>query len=340
MAISFKNSKMAVTNSATKTNVAARSAELAMATDDYTVCTDGRYLVYSQYYDDKFSSVDDQKNINIDPTQIDIAQEENSQYKVFRIPRYQDGIDLMDMFIQIHYINKEGSGDVVNAINVESNTEYIRFGWLIDANVTAVAGTVTFEITATGVNEKNQPYRWRTRPNGKFTVFEALSYDHIIEPSDDWYTSFETMILGYVSQASQYAKEAKDSAVSVDAETLKKDVEAAVTGTLDEKIAGKLSAYSTQAEVNQKVSELQEAIGKIDSLSRLKVDYDNATGTLTFINQESESVSATIASVKINSLSNLRVAYSVVNGKGTLTSVSYTHLSILKRATNDGGSSN
>ena len=322
MAISFKESKQAVTPSAAHTN-ASRSVKPAMASysvsDGYTLCSDGRYEVYSQYYDDKFSSVDDQKNINIDPAQIDIAQEENSQYKVFRISRYQDGIDLMDMLIQIHYVNKDGSGDVANAMNVEYNDEYIRFGWLIGAGVTAVAGTVTFEITATGMNEKNQPYRWRTRPNGKFTVFEALSYDHMIEPSDDWYTSFETMILGYVSQASQYAQEAKDSAASVDAETLKKDVETAVTGTLDEKITGKLSAYSTQTEVNQKVSELREAIGKIDSLSRLKVDYDNATGTLTFINQESESVSATIAFVKINSLSNLRVAYSVVNGRGTLT---------------------
>ena len=260
MAISFKESKQAVTPSAAHTN-ASRSVKPAMASysvsDGYTLCSDGRYEVYSQYYDDKFSSVDDQKNINIDPAQIDIAQEENSQYKVFRISRYQDGIDLMDMLIQIHYVNKDGSGDVANAMNVEYNDEYIRFGWLIGAGVTAVAGTVTFEITATGMNEKNQPYRWRTRPNGKFTVFEALSYDHMIEPSDDWYTSFETMILGYVSQASQYAQEAKDSAASVDAETLKKDVETAVTGTLDEKITGKLSAYSTQTEVNQKVSELR-----------------------------------------------------------------------------------
>lgn len=82
-------------------------------------------------------------------------QEENSQYMPFRIPRYWDGMDLMDMLIQIRYESiAEKKGKVATVINVASNNTYIRFGWLIDAAVTANAGDIIFEIMATGVNEK------------------------------------------------------------------------------------------------------------------------------------------------------------------------------------------
>lgn len=322
MAYSYKDSKNktdAVTNSAPYVALF-RNAELATAIEQpeyYTPCTDGRYETYSSYHDDNCSTIDAQKNIIVDATQVDIAQESNSQYKTFKLIRYQDGIDLMDMLIQIHYLNKNNSGDVINAVNVEYNDNYIKFGWLIDENVTAIAGNITFEITAVGVNEKNQSYKWRTRPNGKFTVLEALSYDHIIEPSNDWYTSFETMIMGYVSQASKYASEAKESAAGVNEESIKSEVTTAVTAELDTKISDKLTNYYDVEQVDRHLATLREFCEGIDSLSQLKVEYDNISGQLTFKDQNGET-SITIASVRINSLSNLKVTYEVTNGKGSL----------------------
>lgn len=184
--MSFKDSKIAAAANSAMT----LSAELAVDTEEYTLCTDGRYEVYTKYQDNAYSTVDNLKNIAVDVTQINIMQEENSQYMPFRIPRYWDGMDLMDMLIQIRYESvAEKKGKVATVINVASNNTYIRFGWLIDAAVTANAGDIIFEIMATGVNEKGNNYIWRTRPNGKFTVLEGLNYDGIIEPSEDWYTS-------------------------------------------------------------------------------------------------------------------------------------------------------
>ena len=94
----------------------------------------------------------------------------------------------------------------------DSGDSYIICGWLINKSVTAVAGDVTFEITATGTNEKSADYRWRTRPNGKFTVLEALSYDGIIEPSDDWYAGFVKSMQEYTTKAAESARSAQDYA--------------------------------------------------------------------------------------------------------------------------------
>ena len=277
--MSFKDSKIAAAANSAMT----LSAELAVDTEEYTLCTDGRYEVYTKYQDNAYSTVDNLKNIAVDATQINIMQEENSQYMPFRIPRYWDGMDLMDMLIQIRYESvAEKKGKVATVINVASNNTYIRFGWLIDAAVTANAGDIIFEIMATGVNEKGNNYIWRTKPNGKFTVLEGLNYDGIIEPSEDWYTSFVNMILGHVAEAKQYADEAKASAASINVDDIKADVKTSVMNDLNGTVTESLKAYYTKTEVDTKVKELNTAISGIDSLKNLKVEYDNTTGNLVF----------------------------------------------------------
>ena len=309
--MSFKDSKIAAAANSAMT----LSAELAVDTEEYTLCTDGRYEVYTKYQDNAYSTVDNLKNIAVDATQINIMQEENSQYMPFRIPRYWDGMDLMDMLIQIRYESvAEKKGKVATVINVASNNTYIRFGWLIDAAVTANAGDIIFEIMATGVNEKGNNYIWRTKPNGKFTVLEGLNYDGIIEPSEDWYTSFVNMILGHVAEAKQYADEAKASAASINVDDIKADVKTSVMNDLNGTVTESLKAYYTKTEVDTKVKELNTAISGIDSLKNLKVEYDNTTGNLVF-KDGTEPIGEPIT---INSLANLIVEYSVVNGKGSL----------------------
>lgn len=308
--MSFKDSKIAAAANSAMT----LSAELAVDTEEYTLCTDGRYEVYTKYQDNAYSTVDNLKNIAVDATQINIMQEENSQYMPFRIPRYWDGMDLMDMLIQIRYESvAEKKGKVATVINVASNNTYIRFGWLIDAAVTANAGDIIFEIMATGVNEKGNNYIWRTRPNGKFTVLQGLNYDGIIEPSEDWYTSFVNMILGHVAEAKQYADEAKASAASINVDDIKADVTASVTANLNQTVAASLKDYYTKTEIDQTVEELNTAISGIDSLKNLKIEYDNTSGHLVFKDKEEQ-----ISEITINSLSNLVVEYSVISGKGSL----------------------
>ena len=304
MAISFSDS-LKKSTSALETVVPHEevSTQAVVISEEYTLCTDGRYEIYTQYFDSNCSTVDNLKNITVDAAQVNITQETNSQYIPFMIPRYWDGIDLLPMLIQFHYSNKDGTGGISNAVNVRYNNDTIVCAWLIDANVTAVAGDVAFEITATGVNEKGRNYIWKTRPNGKLTVLEALTNDGIVKPTDDWYTGFVNTMTGYVAEAKKYADEASASAATIDADKITSDVTVAVS----QKITATLKDYYTQSEVNN-------LIGNIDGLKDLSVTYDTLTGTLTFKNKDT-----TIANPTINSLSNLKASYTVTNGVGKLT---------------------
>lgn len=310
--MSFKESKIAAASSTKETSLA---VELAVADDDYIICTDGRYENYTKYHDENYSTIDKNKSITVDSTQINIMQETNSQYMPFRMPRYWDGIDLMEMFIQIRYQSvKDKKGQVANVINVSSNSNYITFGWLIDASVTANAGDIIFEIMATGTNEKGNAYVWRTRPNGKFTVLEGLNYDGIIEPSEDWYANFVVTMVGYVNEAKQYAEEAKESAASINVDDIKLDVTTSVTKDLTNTVTESLKNYYDKSEVDEKVKNLNDTISSIDSLKNLNIDYNNEDGTLIFKDKEEE-----LDRITINSLSNLVVEYTAISGKGTLT---------------------
>ena len=73
-----------------------------------TFMSSSKYLQYASYKDENYSVVDALKNITVDDTQINITQEQNSQFIPFEMPRYYDGVDLMEMTIQFHYVNKDG----------------------------------------------------------------------------------------------------------------------------------------------------------------------------------------------------------------------------------------
>ena len=54
--MSFKDAKkLAAADSANTTLMTAELAAVVTADDNYTLCTDGRYEIYSKYSDDKYS---------------------------------------------------------------------------------------------------------------------------------------------------------------------------------------------------------------------------------------------------------------------------------------------
>ena len=55
--MSFKDSKIAAAANSAMT----LSAELGVDTEEYTLCTDGRYEVYTKYQDNAYSTVDNLK---------------------------------------------------------------------------------------------------------------------------------------------------------------------------------------------------------------------------------------------------------------------------------------
>lgn len=177
MAISFADSlKIIRENEESSISVIDSFDNFAVVYDVRDAWTqDTRYPIYSEYYDNAFSIVDQMKNVKMDDSQINISQEANSQFIPFEMDRFYDGFDLVNTTLSFFFLDAAGVSGTDSPINVTYNSEKIRFGWLIDSRVTSTVGRVQFEIHATGVNSKNEKYVWKSRPNDVLTVLPSIS---------------------------------------------------------------------------------------------------------------------------------------------------------------------
>ncbi len=256
---------------------------------------DEKYKFYPDYSDDKFSVIDGQKNVSFDSEQINLTQESNSQYIPFKMPRYYDGFDLHSTSIVIYYVNPDGNDAYATPINVSFNTSEIRFGWLIDKNVTAVDGTVEFEIHAIGTNSNGDEYCWKTKPSNALNVLKSLSGKGAIEPDSTWVNGFLSQVTEQVGKAQEAANKAK-AAVS-DAESIKSDVQNLVgdaqgivnsakselSDTVDAKITAALVPYckeeslaNAKESISSEISDIKRQIQGLDGLAKFNVTYDGA----------------------------------------------------------------
>lgn len=292
---------------------------------DWLPVSDKGYLFYEDYSDDSFSTIDVKKNVVLNPLQINITQETNSQYIPFKMPRYYDGFDLTKPKLQVYYVNRLGDYGIDYPVNVYYNTESIRFAWLVDDSATAVDGTVQFEIQAVGENSKGETYNWKTKSNNEMSVLPSLVGTKMIEPSETWKDDFLSVVNGRVTVATQAAEEAKAaakqaedkaSAAAASAEEAKSvaaslqdglqdEVQSAVDSTIDSAVDDKLNAalldYYTTAEIDAIKSELKSDIDEVrqqvetmDGLAKFNVEYDGKV--MTFYNGES-----VMSEIEINS---------------------------------------
>lgn len=169
------------------------------------------YKYYEEYSDSSISSVDKNKNITLSSEQINLTQENHSQYIPFEIPRYYDGFDLVNTKITIYWVNSKKAGSEDPVVDVYYNSDKIRFAWLIDSDVTALAGSVEFEIHATGENSQGEEYVWKTKTNKGLTVIQALEIKDFIKPDTTWQTTFLSQVNEAKSAAMNAASEAKDA---------------------------------------------------------------------------------------------------------------------------------
>ena len=283
---------------------------VAVASDSLEGWTrSSNYLYYEEYSDDNISNVDELKNVLIDKKQVNLTQESNSQYIPFKMPRRYDGFDLLNTTIIIHYVNKDGYEDRSNVVNVYYNDEYIRFGWLVNKNATAVEGTLEFEIIASGVNSKGDEYVWKTKPNNQLSVLKSLAGNGAIEPDNTWITSFMTQVSEKVAEAQRYAQEAKttvdgisDYADKAEAsanraqqavDTAKSQLEGTVSDAVNNKVDAALSSYYTKTQVDDivhnidisdQLDEVKQQIANLDGLAKFNVTYDGSK--MTFYNGE------------------------------------------------------
>lgn len=187
MALSFEESRQRLL--AQQTTMARFSLRSA-APNGWTRHED--YVWFEDYYDDKLSTIDSDKNISLHASQTNISQEINSQFIPFEMPRRYDNIDLANMAMSVHYTTKDNRHGSSKPVNVEYNDDNIKFAWLVDENVTLVSGDVRFEVHINGAIADNKgktyAYRWKSKP-AKLTVLESLCEGRDCEPtdvSDDW----------------------------------------------------------------------------------------------------------------------------------------------------------
>ena len=222
MGISFQDSKNQLSTVALM-----NEDSIAQETFAYDT-TETKYKYYpNSYMGNKLSYVDENKNIIVNEQQQSVTQEINSQCIIFYLNRYCDGVDLKDMMFNIHFVNAKEKEGVSVPVNFGYNDTKICFSWLLDDSVTYFEGDIIFEIVASGVNEKNENYIWRTKPNGKINILKALAGDSSVQPIQTWYTSFITKVNTKTAEAAQYAQKAKESAesISVDNYYMKAEVD-------------------------------------------------------------------------------------------------------------------
>lgn len=267
------------------------------------------YVYYSEYFDNNLSEVNDDKSVTVNQKQINLTQESNSQFIPFKMPRYYDGFDLLNATILIHYVNKDGYEENSNAVNVYYNDEYIRFGWLVNKNATAVAGDLEFEIMAVGVNSKGDDYIWKSQPNKTLNVLQSLAGNGIIEPDQTWITSFMTQMNEKVAEAQAYAQNAQSAVTEASnyadnaassanraqnvVDTAKNELKTSIGTAVDSKVTEALASYYTKSEVDDivnnidisdQLNEVKQQIADIDGLAKFDVQYDGSK--MTFYNGE------------------------------------------------------
>ena len=288
MALSFEESKRMVAASPAMTMEAsiedARPVvdcdeDVAIfSVEDQNFTRSGNYTWFDTFSDNDFSTVDTNKEITLSPTQVNITQENNSQVIPFEMPRYYDGVDLMSMTIQIHYVNANNAENYTAPINVSYSTDKIRFYWMVSNYATIKEGVLKFEIMATGAitvpsSGESKNYLWRTKPNEKLNVLKSLTGTAMTDPTgDDWYTQFLATMSQKVGEAQTAATQAAQSA---------QEAQAVVDG-----LADTLASYYTKEEVDGFVTLLRGDIAKVDGLAKFDVQYDAETQTIKFLNGE------------------------------------------------------
>ena len=284
-----------------------------------------KYLWYDEYFDDKYSTIDENKNIKINSNQVNLTQESNSQFIPFSMPRYYDGADLIGKSLLVQFENKNGQGSYLTPVNVEYSDTTIRFGILPDKNFTAIAGEVKIEIQAIGTTSKGTEYTWKSR-SGSLNIEKSLSADGVITPSTDWTTSFITQVAEQVGLAQNAAANALNAAEQAESSAnlalqaaadsqvtineAKTELSATVDSSVNKKVSEALLNYYTKNEVDniidnidissqlegleEELTEVKNIVENMDGLANFNVEYDGST--MTFYNGK-----AVIKAISINS---------------------------------------
>ena len=169
-----------------------------------------KYMDYPEYQDEEYTYIEG-RTIGDITAQISVQGESYSQYISFMIDRYYDGIDLTGMSIWIHYELKDGSGSEDSPVNVEYNSNAIRFGWIIPEKATQQSGDIKIGVWVNGTAPNTKPYILKTKEK-IYTIHQGLiPGSGITQPDQNWFENFVVQIDSKVSTAQGYANDAQAS---------------------------------------------------------------------------------------------------------------------------------
>lgn len=215
-----------------------------------------------EYYSDTDVSIDmEKRTIGDISSNVSTAGEDNAQYISFIMDRYIDGVDLVDMTIQIQADVSEGASVIDGPVNAYYNESKIRFGYAIPSNVAYQATTVKIIVFCTGVLPDGNSYTIKTLPV-LYTISDTLNIGGSIpQPDENWYLQFVrtmdekvTMAVNSANAAERSATEANESLSTVQA--IQEDVNTSkgAVQTLAAQVQGNATKAQTSADA-AKVSE-------------------------------------------------------------------------------------
>lgn len=181
----------------------------AYADGDETWTKDDNYPSYTLYVEPEYVPVTNKRIADFND-QISVRGEQNAQFVGFQMPRYDDGLDLTDQHLYIHYQTVYGGSDSVPC-NVSKSDSHVRMCWKVPAQATQEPGTIQMMIYATGTNSAGERVTWKTLP-ASYAIHDGLEIGGgIPEPDQSWYEQFVAQMEGKVSTAQGYANDAQAS---------------------------------------------------------------------------------------------------------------------------------
>ena len=155
----------------------------------------GTSLYYDKYDDGEYWTIDSARNIIIPDGTTNMEGETGSQYIPFQMERFQDGIDLKDMVFSVIWNTESGDADSDLCVNTYYDATTIRTFWIVRANTTAETGDLLIQLQATGKNEKNEDYIYRTRI-ATLQIEKSLDSNTVITPHSELYND----LMNYVTE--------------------------------------------------------------------------------------------------------------------------------------------
>lgn len=266
------------------------------------------YEIYTFLEDDNISSITANKEIQVNQNQVNITQEENSQYIPFEMPRFYDGYDLVGTTISIHYETSNKYHGATKPVNVSYNNKSIRFGWLVDAGATQAVGKIKFEIHANGLisnsTGQSKAYTWKTKYNESLNVLESIcgaDCDGKINIDDSWVQELVTSVVENIAGKIVDAEVGEQVQAAEDAATRAEAAADSAEATITEALNGYAKTSEVQAlvgdlgESESVVSYVDAAVDSVDVTDQLAEYVKTETLEGNYYNKESTDIKVAAA---------------------------------------------